>query len=63
MAHPPYVEPWRQVAAFSVSGLLGISGALLLRRKITLFPALIVGVILFFVCLLIGFFLSIISSM
>ena len=42
-AHPPYVEPWMHGANVSISGMLGLSAALLLRNRIDVLGAIGVG--------------------
>lgn len=62
-AHPPYVEPHKTAAAFSVAVVFGILTIVLLRRPGKLWIRLLLGVLAFLFCWLIGFVISIITSL
>ncbi len=61
-AHPPYVEPWMHAANVSISGVLGISAGICLRRKTGILGAIGVGLSVFLICGFVGWFLSIAAS-
>ena len=62
-AHPPYVEPWMHAANVSISGILGTSAGILLRRKTGILGAFGVGLCVFLIFVFEGWFLSIVASM
>lgn len=62
-AHPPYVEPWMHAANLSISGVLGVSVALLLRNRMGVLGAIGVGLFVFLACGFGGLILSITASM
>ena len=63
IAHPPYVETWMHTANLSVSGIVGIFSGIVVQKKLGIFGSLIVGLCVFLICGLCGWFLSIIGSM
>jgi hypothetical protein len=62
-AHPPYVEPYKKISAFAVAATLGILTTVLLRKPHSLWIRVLIGIAVWLLCWLLGFFMSIAFSM
>lgn len=63
MAHPPYVEPWKHAATLCIAGLAGVCTAVLMLKKCGIIAALVTSVVVALMCGVLGFVLSIATSM
>ena len=62
-AHAPYVAPYKHVSAFALALAAGIMTIVLLHRLKTVWLRVLAGALAFLLCWLLGFLISITTSL